>query len=109
VQRVDDATGRKESGLPALGRGVFGAEGGHGEAVVTPIVHHLTWWQNGSIEFGVGIRMDGLAVMMCFVVALISLLIHVYSTAYMHGDVRFTHYYAMLSLFTAAMLTLVVA
>ena len=34
---------------------------------------------------------------------------HVYSTAYMHGDLRFTHYYAMLSLFTAAMLTLVVA
>jgi NADH-quinone oxidoreductase subunit L len=109
IQRVDDATGGKESGLRALGRGVFSAEGGHGEAVVTPIVHHLTWWQNGSIEFGVGIRMDGLAVMMCFVVAIISLLVHVYSTAYMHGDVRYTHYYAMLSLFTAAMLTLVVA
>jgi NADH-quinone oxidoreductase subunit L len=109
IQRVDDATGGKESGLRALGRGVFGAEGGHGEAVVTPIVHHLTWWQNGGFEFGVGIRMDGLAVMMCFVVAIISLLVHIYSTAYMHGDVRYTHYYAMLSLFTAAMLTLVVA
>ena len=109
IQRVDNATGGKEGALRALGRGVFGAEGGHGEAVVTPVVHHLTWWQNGSIEFGVGIRMDGLAVMMCFVVTLISLLIHVYSTAYMRGDLRFTHYYAMLSLFTAAMLTLVVA
>ena len=109
IQRVDNATGGKEGALRALGRGVFGAEGGHGEAVVTPVVHHLTWWQNGSIEFGVGIRMDGLAVMMCFVVTLISLLMHVYSTAYMRGDLRFTHYYAMLSLFTAAMLTLVVA
>jgi NADH-quinone oxidoreductase subunit L len=53
--------------------------------------------------------MDGLAVVLLFVVTLISLLVHVYSTAYMRGDVRYTHYYAMLSLFTAAMLTLVVA
>jgi NADH-quinone oxidoreductase subunit L len=109
IDRVDSATGGKESGLRALGRGVFGAEGGHGEAVVTPVIHHLTWWQNGGIEFGVGIRMDGLAVMMLFVVTLISLLVHIYSLAYLRGDVRYTHYFAMLSLFTAAMLTLVVA
>ena len=88
---------------------MFGAEGGHGEAVVQPVLHHITWWQNGGVDFGVGIRMDGLAVMMLFVVTLISLLVHVYSTAYMHDDVRFTYYYAMLSLFTAAMLLLVVA
>ena len=68
----------------------------------------LTWWQNGGIKFGVGTRIDGLAVMMLFVVTLISLLVHIYSTAYMHDDVRFTHYYAMLSLFTASMLLLVV-
>jgi NADH-quinone oxidoreductase subunit L len=109
IDRVETASGGKESGLRALGRGVFGAEGGHGEAVVTPVVHHFTWWQNGGIEFGVGIRMDGLAVMMLFVVTLISLLVHIYSLAYLKGDVRYTHYYAMLSLFTAAMLTLVVA
>jgi NADH-quinone oxidoreductase subunit L len=109
VDRVETASGGKESGLRALGRGVFGVEGGHGEAVVTPVVHHFTWWQNGGIDFGVGIRMDGLAVMMCFVVTLISLLVHIYSLAYLRGDVRYTHYYAMLSLFTAAMLTLVVA
>jgi NADH-quinone oxidoreductase subunit L len=110
IDRVESATGGKEGGLRALGRGVFGAEGGHrGEAVVTPVLHHITWWQNGGVEFGVGIRMDGLAVMMLFVVTLISLLVHVYSTAYMHDDVRFTHYYAMLSLFSAAMLLLVIS
>jgi NADH-quinone oxidoreductase subunit L len=109
IDRVESATGGDEHTLRALGRSVFGQEGGHGEAVVTPIVHHLTWWQSGGVEFGVGIRMDGLAVMMLFVVTLISLLVHVYSTAYLEGDVRYTHYYAMLSLFTAAMLTLVVA
>jgi NADH-quinone oxidoreductase subunit L len=47
--------------------------------------------------------------MMLFVVTLISLLVHIYSTPYMHDDVRFTYYYAALSLFTASMLTLVVA
>jgi NADH-quinone oxidoreductase subunit L len=109
IDRVETATGGKSSGLRALGRGVFGAESGHAQPVVTPIVHHITWWQNGGIDFGVGIRMDGLAVMMCFVVSLISLLVHIYSTAYLRDDVRYTHYYAILSLFTAAMLTLVVA
>jgi NADH-quinone oxidoreductase subunit L len=109
IDRVETATGGKTTGLRALGRGVFGAEGGHGEAVVQPVLHSITWWQNGLVKFGVGIRMDGLAVMMLFVVTLISLLVHIYSTAYMHDDVRFTHYYAMLSLFTAAMLLLVVS
>jgi NADH-quinone oxidoreductase subunit L len=47
--------------------------------------------------------------MMMVVVALISLLVHIYSTAYMRGDRRFTWYFAALSLFTASMLTLVVA
>src|SRR5262249_36472157 len=109
IQRVDDATGHSE-GLRALGRGLFTGEAGHGaEAVVQPVVSTLTWWQNGFVDFTVGTRMDGLVVMMLFVVTLISLLVHIYSIAYMRDDVRFTHYYAMLSLFTASMLLLVVA
>ena len=35
--------------------------------------------------------------MMLFIVTLISLLVHIYSTEYMHGDRRFTHYFAFLS------------
>jgi len=50
-----------------------------------------------------------LTVMMVVVVSLISLLVHIYSTAYMRGDRRYTWYFAALSLFTASMLTLVVA
>ncbi len=110
VDRVEGATGHSE-GLRALGRSIFGAEaGGHGaEAVVRPVVNTITWWQSGTVEFTVGTRVDGLVVMMLFVVTLISLLVHVYSTAYLRGDVRYTHYYAMLSLFTASMLLLVVS
>ena len=61
---------------------MFTGESGHGEAVVTPVVHSFTWWQNGGIAFGVGTRVDGLVVMMLFVVTLISLLVHIYSVAY---------------------------
>jgi len=70
---------------------------------------HRTWFEFGGIDFGVGIRVDGLTVMMLVVVTFISLMVHVYSTGYMHGDRRFTYFFAALSLFTSAMLLLVVA
>ena len=38
------------------------------------------------------------------VVTLVSTLVHVYSTDYVAGDRRYTHFFAFLSLFTAAML-----
>jgi NADH-quinone oxidoreductase subunit L len=79
------------------------------EKFVGPIVHTTTWFQSGGLKFNVGIQIDGLAVMMLFVVTTISLLVHIYSTEYMRGDRRFNHYYAALSLFTASMLLLVVA
>ena len=47
--------------------------------------------------------------MMLFVVTLVSLLVHVYSTDYVAGDRRYTHFFAFLSLFTASMLGLVMA
>src|ERR1044072_8655563 len=47
--------------------------------------------------------------MMLLVVTLISLLVHIYSTDYVGGDRRYTHYFAFLSLFTASMLLLVIS
>jgi NADH-quinone oxidoreductase subunit L len=108
IDRVENATGHSE-GLRALGRGLFAAQGHGGEVGVQPVVSSITWWQNGLVKFSVGTRVDGLVVMMLFVVTLISLLVHVYSVAYMREEVRFTHYFSMLSLFTASMLLLVVA
>jgi NADH-quinone oxidoreductase subunit L len=46
--------------------------------------------------------------MMLLVVTIISLLVHIYSTDYVGGDRRYTHFFAFLSLFTAAMLLLVI-
>ena len=61
---------------------------------VAPVVHSITWWQNGLVKFSVGTRIDGLSVIVAFVVTFISLLVHVYSTAYMRGDRRYTHFFA---------------
>ncbi len=79
--------------------------------VVHPVVTEWKsdWWTIGRIDFGIGTFVDGQAVMMLFVVGLISLLVHVFSTDYVAGDIRYTHYFAFLSLFTASMLLLVLA
>ena len=111
IDKVESVTGHSE-GLSALGHGFLGGAegGGHGsEAEVTPIVHGVTWWQNAGIKFEVGTRTDGLVVALLFVVTTISLLVHIYSIAYMRGDRRFTYFYAALSLFSASMLLLVVS
>jgi NADH-quinone oxidoreductase subunit L len=109
IQRVNDAADAHGLGvISAFGKG-FMTSGGEEHTIVPPVIHNVTWWQNGGVKFTVGTQIDGLAVMMLFVVTLISLLVHVYSTAYMHDDVRYTYFYAALSLFTASMLTLVVA
>jgi len=69
-----------------------------------PVVCAVTWFSIGDTSFEFGFLVDGLSVMMLFVVTGISLLVHVYSREYVRGDVRYTHYYAFLSLFTASML-----
>jgi NADH-quinone oxidoreductase subunit L len=108
INRVEDATGHSE-GLRALVKGAVLTGGEAHEAVVRPVVHSIDWWVSGGNHFGVGTYVDGLTVIVMFVVTLISLLVQIYSTAYMHGDRRYTWFFACLSLFTASMLTLVVA
>jgi NADH-quinone oxidoreductase subunit L len=76
---------------------------------VEPIEQSWTWFENGGVEIEIGMLLDGPAVMMLFVVLLVSLLVHVYSTDYVAGDRRYTHFFAFLSLFTASMLGLVMA
>ncbi|MDZ7674420.1 MAG: NADH-quinone oxidoreductase subunit L [Acidimicrobiales bacterium] len=86
-----------------------GEGGGHAEYEVVPVTKTWTWWSNGGVTFEAGMLLDGMTVMMLFVVTLISLLVHVFSTDYVAGDRRYTHYFAFLSLFSAAMLGFVMA
>ena len=87
-----------------------GHGGGHGSALISPVVtSYSKWWSNGGVDFAIGTHVDGLTVLLLVVVASISLLVHIYSTEYVKGDRRYVHYYAFLSLFTAAMLFFVMA
>ncbi|CAB4852547.1 MAG: NADH-quinone oxidoreductase subunit L [Actinobacteria bacterium] len=69
----------------------------------------VTWFEIGSLKVGIGSRIDGLAMMLLFLVAFISTLVQIYSTEYVRGDRRYTHFFASLTLFSAGMLTMVLA
>lgn len=84
------------------------AEGAAEHASIA-VQNTTSWLQSGGIEFSAGILVDGLSVMMLLVVTVVSLLVHVYSTDYVGGDRRYTHFFAFLSLFTAAMLFFVLS
>jgi NADH-quinone oxidoreductase subunit L len=74
-----------------------------------PVENSMEWFTIGPLHLEVGQFVDGLTAVMLVVVTSVSLAVHVYSLGYMHGDVRFTWFYVVLSLFTAAMLTVVIA
>ena len=62
-----------------------------------------------GLSFDMGIMLDPISVMMLIVITTVSLMVHIYSFGYMHGERGFQRYYAFLSLFTMSMLGLVVA
>src|SRR5205823_6418553 len=65
------------------------------------------WLKAGELNISAGLMMDHLSAVLCLVVTGIGFLIHVYSTAYMEHDERYTRFFAFLNLFTGAMLILV--
>ncbi|WP_419918714.1 NADH-quinone oxidoreductase subunit L [Candidatus Poriferisocius sp.] len=97
-------------GEHALGAGsLIAAAEGETSGGVGALTRSITWLTSGAEAIGAGIMIDGLAVMMIFVVTVVSLLVHIYSTDYVSGDRRYTHFFAFLSLFTASMLFFVTA
>ena len=71
--------------------------------------HDITWFTIGSLQIQLGVFIDGLTGVMLLVVTSISLMVHIYSLGYMHGDKRYTWFYFVLSTFTGAMLVVVLA
>ncbi|NOX29281.1 MAG: NADH-quinone oxidoreductase subunit L [Actinobacteria bacterium] len=99
-------------GSSGTGAGVLlGTEAGEGAPapIAEPVISQITWFQSGGVEHSVGTYVDGLAALLLVVVSTVSLLVHIYSTEYVRGDVRYVHYYAFLSLFTASMLFFVLS
>jgi len=78
------------------------------------LVHHLEfepieWLDVGGATIDFGLLIDPLTALMLVVVTGVSLLVQIYSLGYMKGDTSFSRYYAYMSLFTAAMLGLVLS
>ena len=74
------------------------------------IPFNFTWLPlTDTLHFDMGILLDPISVMMLIVISTVSLMVHIYSFGYMHGEKGFQRYYAFLSLFTMSMLGLVVA
>ena len=75
----------------------------------TIVPYNFTWLPLGNLHFDMGILLDPISVMMLIVISTVSLMVHIYSFGYMHGEKGFQRYYAFLSLFTMSMLGLVLA
>jgi NADH-quinone oxidoreductase subunit L len=72
--------------------------------------YHMVWLQfTQNLIIHLGILLDPLSVMMLVVITTVSLMVHIYSLGYMHGEKGFARYYAFLSLFSFSMLGLVLA
>ncbi len=75
-----------------------------------PIPIKYTWLQfTDTLSIDMGILLDPISAMMIVVVTFVSLMVHIYSLAYMKGEERYPTYYAFLSLFTFSMLGLVLS
>ncbi len=69
----------------------------------------MTFINSGNLQVDWAFRIDTLTVVMLVVVNTVSALVHVYSIGYMHHDPHRPRFFAYLSLFTFAMLSLVTA
>ncbi len=67
------------------------------------------WLEVSSFHLDLGLLVDGTTVMMLLVVTAVSLLVQIFTAGYMKEDPAFSEFYALLSLFTAAMLGLVLS
>ena len=74
-------------------------------------VRHVvyTWLSVGNFESTFGLYLDGLTVVMILVITGVGFLIHLYSTGFMIDDPSFSRFFAIMNLFVASMLILVIA
>ena len=67
------------------------------------------WASVGGIDFQIGFLIDRLTALMMCVVTFVSLAVHVYTIGYMHDDDGYQRFFSYISLFTFAMLVLVMS
>ena len=99
----------------AAALGITGAAGALVVAILLavrvdePFETVVEWVQVGDLSVTAGVRLDGAATLVAVAVGVVALAVQVYSVAYLDGDDRYPPYAAQVSLFTAAMLLVVVA
>ncbi len=74
--------------------------------LTSPITITFRWVVTGNIQIPFGYLLDPVSLLMLVVVTVISFLVQVYSIGYMAGDPGFSRYYAFMSLFAWAMMSL---
>ena len=79
----------------------------HGAPVFDGTVY--TWLVSDGIRMEVGFLIDRLSALMMVVVTFVSLMVHVYTIGYMAEDPGYTRFFSYISLFTFAMLMLVMS
>jgi NADH-quinone oxidoreductase subunit L len=79
----------------------------HGAPVFDGAVY--TWLVSDGVRMEVGFLIDRLSALMMVVVTFVSLMVHVYTIGYMQDDPGYTRFFSYISLFTFAMLMLVMS
>jgi len=67
------------------------------------------WMMLDGVSMEVGFLVDQLTALMMVVVTFVSLMVHIYTIGYMHDDPGYQRFFSYISLFTFAMLMLVMA
>ena len=67
------------------------------------------WITVASMDINIRLMVDSLTAIMLVVVTGVSLMVQVYSQGYMRGDPGYIRYFAFMSLFSAAMIGLVIS
>ncbi|MEM7081795.1 MAG: NADH-quinone oxidoreductase subunit L [Pseudomonadota bacterium] len=68
-----------------------------------------TWMVSDGLHFEIGFLIDNLSALMMCVVTFVSLMVHIYTVGYMHEDPGYQRFFSYISLFTFAMLMLVMS
>ena len=86
------------------------------QSVITAATEQVTldfpvheWITVGSLTISLGVTLDPLTSVMLVVATGVSLMVQIYSLAYMRGDPGYSRYFAIMCLFTASMVGLVIS
>jgi len=72
-------------------------------------IHLYRLLQSGGLVVDLSLYIDQLTVLLLLLVTGVSAVVHVYSSRYMIGDPRYSRFFAVIALFTFAMVTLVMS